>query len=222
MYQYSVSLAVFDYVPIALSAAGLAFIIATITHWSAQWRSIAALGAGLVISGGLLKASWKLLVASQQLDISWMNSALFFCLAPGMLILASSLWGASRGWPLTTQRPLIIIVSILIGVAFAVAARWPEQRYSMFYLLTLTTAGNLALVTQLIQHSLRHQQRLAALLFTCNFMAAFILVGLARIPDQSESLQWIEEIVNTLSQGAFAYAAFALHRALTAHQAEIR
>lgn len=222
MYQYSVSLAVFDYLPIALSALGFVFVIATTGHWSQQWRPIAAFGAALVITGGLSKASWKLLVASQQIDVTWMNSALFFCLAPGMLILAGAVYGATNGQSRIKPSRLIIAVSILIGIAFAVAATWPEQRYSMFYLLALTTAGNLALATQLIQKSLRHQQRTAALLFTCNFIAAFILVGLARIPDQTEALQWIEESVNTLSQGAFAYAAFALHRAITTNTAENR
>jgi hypothetical protein len=220
MYQYSVSLAVFDFVPIALSGVGLYFVSKTATLWGAHWQQLARFGAILIICGGLSKASWKLIVATLQIDISWMNSGLFFCLAPGMLILATAVWGAINNKGQTARRMTIAIPSLLVIAALAISLTWPEKRYSTFYLLLLTTLGNLALAYQLIVKSWEAKRLSASVMFFCNILAVFTMAGLARLPDQSEPLQWIAEMVNTASQGAFAYAAYILFTAIKASSPE--
>ena len=220
MYQYSLGLAAFDFVPIVLSGIGLYFVTACATLWSANWQNLARLGAVLVLAGGISKASWKLIIASQQIDISWMNSALFFCLAPGMFILATTVWGASNNKNSRAKKITILIpATFLIGAA-VIAAKWPEQRYSTYYLLLLTTAGNLALAFQLIIKAWNLRRFSASVLLFCNILAVFIMAGLARLPDQSEGLQWIEELLNAASQGAFAFATYILYTALKAHSPE--
>jgi hypothetical protein len=213
MYQYSVGLAAFDYIPIALSATGLLYITNTITLWAQQWRYVALIGACLIIVGGLSKATWKMLVASQQVDIAWMNAALFFCLAPGMLILSSAIWGAVHQQGRLRQKIILLTAVSLAIISLLLSYHWPDQRYGKFYLLGLATIGNLALSIQLAIKALQTSKPLAAACFTFNLLAVFVMVGLARLPVQSESLQWIEEILNTFSQGAFAYAAFILYSA---------
>lgn len=220
MYQYSIGLAVFDFVPIALSGIGLYFVTATATLWSTNWQRLAQFGALLILAGGLSKASWKLIVASQQIDISWMNSALFFCLAPGMFILANSVWGASNNKGSGAQKMVILASSALILGAIAIATKWPEQRYSSYYLLFFTTLGNLALAFQLIIKTWKLKRLKASVLLFCNILAVFIMAGLARLPDQSEGLQWIEELLNTASQGAFAFATYSLYSAVKSHSQE--
>ncbi|MGJ8686394.1 MAG: hypothetical protein ACSHWQ_02865, partial [Spongiibacteraceae bacterium] len=79
MPQYSIALALFDYLPVTLSAYGLYYLLKALATVNLHWQRIAILGATLVISGGLLKASWKLIVASMEVDISWMNQSLFYC-----------------------------------------------------------------------------------------------------------------------------------------------
>jgi hypothetical protein len=214
MYQYSIGLAVFDFVPIVLSGMGLYFVSTTATLWGARWQQLARLGAILILCGGISKASWKLIVATFQTDISWMNSALFFCLAPGMLILAATVWGASNNKGQTARHITLIVPGLLVIAALAITASWPEKRYGTFYLLALTTLGNVALALQLIIKSWNARRLSASVMFFCNILAVFTMAGLARLPDQSEALQWIEELINTASQGAFAYAAYTLYSAI--------
>ncbi|WP_320837192.1 hypothetical protein [Zhongshania sp.] len=214
MYQYSVGLAAFDYVPIVLSGVGLYFVAATATAWSGRWQQLARLGAVLIICGGISKASWKLIVATAQIDISWMNTALFFCLAPGMLILAGAVWGASRNKGVGARLLTLAAPATLIFGAALIALNWPQQRYHTALLLMLTTIGNVALAGQLIVKSWHLKRPSASILFFCNIIAVFALAGLARIPAQTEPLQWLEEFINAFSQAAFAYAAYILYTAV--------
>jgi len=214
MYQYSVGLAAFDFVPIVLSGIGLYFVTATASLWCDRWQRLAQVGALLILCGGISKASWKLIVATAQIDISWMNSALFVCLAPGMLILATVVWGASGSKGASARQLALAIPATLIVGAVIIAFIWPGQRYHTFYLLILTTIGNLALATQLIIKSWRLERLSASVMFFCNILAVFTLAGLARIPEQTEALQWLEECINAFSQAAFAYAAYTLYSAV--------
>ena len=43
-----------------------------------------------------------------------------------------------------------------------------------------------------------------------NVIGTFVLSGLGRLPEQTLQLQWIEELVNTLAQGAMLFAVLTL------------
>ncbi|CAA0081981.1 Uncharacterised protein [Zhongshania aliphaticivorans] len=220
MYDYSIGLAAFDFVPIALSGIGLYFLSKTATLWNPQWRGLAQFGALLILAGAISKASWKLIVATQKIDISWMNDALFFCLAPGMIILASAIWGASNNKGANAKRITLVTSGLLVIAALAIALIWPEQRYSTFYLLALTTLGNLALASQLIVKSWKLKRLNASVMFLCNILAVFVMAGLARVPNQTEGLQWIAELTNTFSQAAISWASYLLYSTIKASSSE--
>jgi len=48
---------------------------------------------------------------------------------------------------------------------------------------------------------------LAGALFIINLICVFLLSGMARIPEQTITLQWIEESINAISWLCFAIAA---------------
>jgi hypothetical protein len=50
-------------------------------------------------------------------------------------------------------------------------------------------------------------------LFIVSMVVTLLLNGLARAEAQSEALQWAEQLLNTLNQGAFLLGAFLLERA---------
>ncbi len=50
-------------------------------------------------------------------------------------------------------------------------------------------------------------------LFIASMIVTLLLNGLARAEAQSEALQWVEQLLNTLNQGAFLLGAFLLERA---------
>jgi hypothetical protein len=51
-----------------------------------------------------------------------------------------------------------------------------------------------------------------AALFIINLVGVFLLNGLARMPEQTIALQWIEESINTVSWLAFAVAAYKIYQ----------
>lgn len=79
-----------------------------------------------------------------------------------------------------------------------------------FILLGFMTIGNVALVILLVQQARRQQLNLVEVLLAAHILIVFILSGMARIPDQTIPLQWLEQLLNTGAQGAFAYAVWRL------------
>jgi hypothetical protein len=86
-------------------------------------------------------------------------------------------------------------------------AFFAESRAWFFILLGATTLGNLALLFQLIFSSIKNRLWLGAGLFLINFAVIFILTGTS---DQTVTLQWFKQILNTFSQIAFAVASYFL------------
>jgi len=66
----------------------------------------------------------------------------------------------------------------------------------------------------LIRQANQQKLKVAAWLFAFNLIAIFSLSGMARIPEQTITLQWIEEVINVFGQGAFAFAAWQLGRSV--------
>ena len=94
MTEYTVSLALFDFVPVICSGIGLFFITRMIARLDANSGKVAYLAGTLIVLGGLSKATWKLIFTSSGTDIAWMNDMLFIFLAPGFTLLSWALWNA--------------------------------------------------------------------------------------------------------------------------------
>ncbi|WP_420630132.1 hypothetical protein [Candidatus Leptofilum sp.] len=215
--EYTLSLALVDFIPVIFSAVGVFLIARMIARLDAMSGQVAYLAAGLITLGGLSKAVWKLIIATTGNDFAVLDNLLFVFLGPGFTLLAGALWhfrGALAG-KVSSQRvwlrPFIIIALFGIG---AIIARFvqPQERYWVFTLLALTTLANLAVGILLIRQAMQQRLTLAAGLFLFNLIAVFALSGLARVPEQTIALQWVEETINAFAQGAFAFAAWQLSR----------
>lgn len=215
--DYTISLALVDFIPVIFSAVGVFLIARMIAEVVLTSGSVAYLSALLIALGGLTKATWKLIIATTGEDIVWLDDLLFVMLGPGFTLLAWALWNmqlALRNKPPAPKvwlRPLGVIALFGLG---ALSARifQPQARYWVYILLTLTTFANLAVGVLLIRQAKRHGLTLAAGLFLFNLIAIFALSGLARVPEQTIALQWVEELLNTAAQGAFVVAAWQLAR----------
>ena len=215
--EYTLSLALVDFIPVIFSAVGVFLIARMVAMLDAVSGRVAYLAAGLITLGGLTKAVWKLVIAASGTDLAGLDDLLFVFLGPGFTLLSWALWNAQlrlggKAIPKGIWlRPLGVIGLFGIG---AVAAKifTPQARYWVYILLTLTTFANLAVGILLIRQARQQQLTVAAGLFLFNLIAIFSLSGMARVPEQSIGLQWIEESINVLGQGAFAFAAWRLSR----------
>ena len=218
--EYTLGLALEDFIPVILSSIGLYIIGQMVRRIDARLGQMAQLGWLLVSLGGLLKATWKLVMAvtNAQTNLAWLDKGMFIWMAAGFTLLAFALWYTAEIMMNEGQMPvprrLWLGPAIVLGLAAVavLATGFPDLSVNTwrFILLGITTIGNVVTAVLLIQKSRRLGCNLAAILFLVNIIIVFILSGMARIPTQTIPLQWTEQLLNTLSQGAFVYAAWQL------------
>ena len=209
--EYTLSLALVDFLPVTFTAIGFYFLYKMISHVNPQQGKIAIIGAILVVMGGLLKAIWKTIMASTggATNIVWMDDGLFAWMAPGYVILAWSVWQAVRSVRgQKTYHPWfapVIIAILTLAFAYKLFAA-QSDRWNLILLIVMVLATVITSVL-LIIFAFRQKLPLAGALFIINIVCVFILSGLARIPEQTIALQWTEESINSISWLCFAIAA---------------
>jgi hypothetical protein len=214
---YTLELALVDYLPILFTAVGLWFVARLALQTGASQGQMAMLGGGLVVVGGLLKATWKLIMAATAgaTDIRWMDNGLFIGMAPGFVLVGAGVWYAMRAaqgrrlgrvWP----APLVIIIS-MFGASLFLGWRNPDTPAWERVLLGVMVLAST--VTSILLTIFAFRQKLPASggLFILNLAGVYVLNGLARLENQTIALQWVEEIINTAAWLAFAVAGWKLH-----------
>ena len=210
--EYTLSLALVDFLPVAFTAIGLYFIYRMVKHISVTQGNVALLGVILTIAGGFFKAVWKTFMASSggAIDINWMENGLFVWMAPGYTLLLWSVWQTVR----TVQGkktfhtwipPVVFIVLMFAGSYYLFASSpaspaWERVLLSVMVLATVVTG------ILLIVFGFRQKLPLAGWLFIINLVGIFLLNGLARMDTQTIALQWTEESINAISWLCFTFA----------------
>ncbi|GLP96380.1 hypothetical protein [Paraferrimonas sedimenticola] len=223
MYQYSVALAVYDYIPILLSAIGLYYLTKALQTWHPPIASSASLAAALIVAGGLCKATWKLLISTMDVNVMALNHALMLFMAPGFILLTWCVWTTRRYYanrptsPTSWRCPASTIATLLI-VVVVLALQFPDKRLWFFALLGALTLSNIIFAWHAVRHSWQTANKGAAILYLLNVIAVFAMSGLARVGDNSESFQWIAQLSNTVTQGLFAGAGYLLWKARSPQQ----
>ena len=215
MEDYSLGLALFDYLPVLLSAVGLYLLANLLAKALPASRALLLLGFALVIVGGLSKATWKLIWVLTEENIVVLDSLLFICMAPGMVLLATHTAAASVRWHGGTGasnagRNAVLVIVPVLAVAAGLAANQPGGRTWFFLLLATSALANIAMTLILIRLSWGWQQRLTAGIFLLSLALTLSLSWLARISAGSAPLQWLAENLNLVATGSFALAVWRL------------
>jgi hypothetical protein len=194
MTDYPVALAAEDFVPVALTALGMAML--------RHRHPLVPAAAALVVAGGFGKATWKLVVALGGPDLPWLRGALFPLLAIGFTAFAYALSRESRRPP----HPAVLAVPAMTALAMSAVLRdtWPALLWTI---VAVTAAAVL-----LARSAARAGDPLAATLFGLWLAGQYLLGPMAARAEQSVPLQWVEQSCNTLAQAAFAFAAWHLTR----------
>jgi len=166
--------------------------------------SIALLGVVLIGAGGVAKALWKVLLTAADRDIAVLQQSLFPLLATGFVLVAWALWSGLVGRPVPWW-PAALALALGIVAALAKLAMSP----------LLIVAASAALITSglAIRWAVRDKVPAAVVLFVIGMASSIVLAYLAGPKiEQTLSLQWVEEITNTVGQGAFLLASLLLWR----------
>ncbi len=210
---YTLELALVDYLPVAFTALGLFYIGRMVAHVDMGRGRVAAVGAVLTVAGGLAKATWKLIMALSRgsTDVVWLDNSLFILMAPGYTLLAYGVWQTMQQMRGRTTGHRWLPPTVFIGVVFVAAVLMalmrPDSPAWERILLTVMVLATVVTGVLLIVFSFRQKLPLPAWLFVLNLAGVFVLNGMARMPDQTIVLQWIEQSINAVAWLAFAYAA---------------
>ena len=200
--EYGLALALEDFVPVVLAGAGALVLASAAGRRVPALRNPALVGGLLVTAGGLSKAVWKTLVASEPCrNVELLEQLLFPCLAFGFAAMAWAVVGARRG-SVPRRAPFAAVPVAGAVVALVVGALWP--------MLVVAAVGAVTVGVVAARWARDQQDRRAAVLFVVYVVGTLVLPPLAARPEQSESLQWIEQLTNSAVQLCFLLGALSL------------
>ncbi len=215
---YTLPLALTDFLPVAFSAVGMFFVARMVAHLSKTQGQMALIGAGLIVAGGFIKAVWKTIMAATNgtVNIVWMDDGLFVWMAPGFVLMAWAVLSAvqlARGQkPKSVWAVPLGLIAVMFAASIFMAFRRPDSPTWSRVLLGGMVLATVATSVLLIIFAFRQKMSLMAALFILNLVGVFLLNGMARMPDQTIALQWVEEAINAVSWLAFAFAAYKIYQ----------
>ncbi len=217
MEEFTIGLALYDFVPVALTGIAVYFIAQLVRMSRVPGAGYAVAGALLVVAAGLSKAVWKLNATINGVDVTWLANALFPLMAPGFTLLAAGAWGVwrhARGK--TVSRRLWLVPLALIAVTYAFALYQAQvagvERGWFPPIMNLASLANIGLTVLLFLIAWHQQQRAIAFLLFFNLAMVFALIPIAQMETQSIAIHWFEQTLTAIGAGTFAYANFRIYR----------
>lgn len=213
MVDVSVPLALYDFVPVIISAVALGVIARVVATTDSSLGRWASLGVALVVGGGLARASWKLVVAAEGTDLRLLHDGLYVLLAPGFLLLGTCAWRIRSGAAAAQahRAPPWLPTAVVIGVlaVLSIVGQGTGRVVPLLWLAT-ATAGVAALTIGCATIARRRGRPAIGWLFLAYLAITLILNGFARFAVQTEAVQWVEQSLNTLNQLLLLAAALRL------------
>lgn len=212
----SVPLALEAFLPVLFIGLGMFFIVRLVRQLDRNCGHLASLGFLLITLGTFLHTLWKLILATTELNIPVLNHSLFIFSAPGFVLVAWAVWNTFYGGPSGTPVWVVPVIVIVVGGGAAAINALSKGGQRWFYiLLGLATVAQIATAVLLAWQSWRRRLALASLLFIFYLVVVSVQTSFFQLLSSSITLQWIEQIVNTIILGAFAYASWQLERSIT-------
>ena len=192
-------LAVFDFVPNIAFLIGAYFLVRIAYMVRGKNCGILVIaGAFLILLGGFMQATWKLLYTTDTADIRLMSNVQFILLAPGFVILLIAVILIARRSGKRINPPLLAVAS------------WKLPFLIVMVIASLIAQGMLAYV------SFRRHAYAAGVGFVVAFVCLLSMGGMAG-SEQTITQQWAEESVNAIAQIAFVVGSYLLYRDFKAH-----
>ena len=188
------SLALFDFLPPLAFLAGAFYLVRTsiLCRGRPCGRMVMA-GTLLVFLGGFLKATWKLLYTTGAADIQWLSQGQFVFSAIGFLGMCVAVILMARGRR-QSAPPLVMAM-----------AAW---KIPFLFVMTVASLGAEGILAYL---AFRRKARRAAAGFVVGVLGILAMGALASA-EQTLTMQWIEETVNTVGQLGFMLGSILLYR----------
>jgi hypothetical protein len=200
MDTYSIPLALVDFLPNITFLIGAFFLVKIARICSGKrvgWMMMA--GGLLVFLGGFTKALWKFMVAANIANIVWLSQLQFIL--------------ASFGFLATCVTTIYIVrrrKTLAKGGIMLALAPW---KIPFMFIMTLTSLGTEGILAYL---AFQRNLKVAGAAFAVGVMGLLAMGALASA-EQTITMQWIEEIINTIGQSGFMVGCILLHQNFKTH-----
>ncbi|MBQ1742522.1 MAG: hypothetical protein II045_05460 [Oscillospiraceae bacterium] len=196
MYEFTVPMALVDYIPVLLFGAAAVLLQRDLYNKMPKY-AFACFAAGTIniFIAGFLKATWKLLYALGACDFQALNTMFLPTQSIGFLL-------AGLG-----------VVLMLTGRKRRVLAAAPPVFGGTMLFISIMVLGLGAICSGLSVVAVRMKKSSAALLFILSFLCSMGMGYLSSRDAASAAVNWIEQSVNCVGQGAMLLGALTLHRA---------
>ena len=197
--EYTIGLALLDYVPNLFFLFGSIFIIKLWTQkkWNLTYF-LWSVGSILVFIGGIFKAIWKTIIVITSSSIAFLSDYLFIWQTIGfsLMFLGTLFIFREKRNSSSDVKNLIPALAIL------------PWKIPFLAIQTISYFGNQII---LIFYSFKRKMPVIGVLLIANVILTFGLVGLAS-GDLTIPMQWIAESVNTISQACYLCAGYLILR----------
>jgi len=192
--MYSVEMALYDFVPVIGFLVGGIYLVKLSRYALKKLMTVIMTTSVIVIVlGGGLQASWKLLTAINLPHPIWMSQGQFVFMATGYVLM------------------LIPVLALLRKNKTKVAEALPAMAAWKIPFLAVMTLASLSTYALLVVLSLRRKSWLAGLGFIFAFISV-LTMGFMASQTQTIQLQWIEQTINTLGNWGFALGAILVYK----------
>jgi hypothetical protein len=196
MYEFSVPMALADYVPVILFA--VAAVLMQRDYYNKMPKyAFACLAAGCVNAflAGFLKATWKLLYAMGVCDFQVLNMMFLPVQSIGLLL---------------TGFGLVLMLCAKKQVMLATA---PPVFTGTFVFITMMVLGLGAMCAALSVVAVKMKKKGLIVVFVLTFLCYMAMGYLASREGNSAAMNWVEQGVNTLGQILLLAGVATLHKA---------
>lgn len=207
---YTIPLALQDYMTVIFSAFALSLLTRMAWQMDAKIGRMALVGLILAITGGVFKATGKLILAAGGPDVAWLNLGLFPFVAPGFTLVAWALYQVRRMFrnqpPL--RRPWLVPSIIIAVVGAGVLAIGMAGGPWRVPLILLATVMNVFLLGMLILAAWGRKMWLTGGLFLTTLLIILVMSQLAGMDNPSINMVWFMQISQTTAQALFTLGAW--------------
>lgn len=200
---YTVPLAAIDYIPNFLFLFAVIILRSYFKEFSLQKKfRFVIIGGISVFIGGILKSTWKLILAMTDIDVRILDDSLwvFQVIGFGLIFYGTILFQRQFNNDYLQNKKQ----KIKNAVPMILLAIWEIPLLILQVIFWFTSLG------VLIYHSFKQKVKTAGFFFMLTLICTLVMSGLGSNQDLSIEIQWVAEFVNIFSQLAFLIGTFIL------------
>ena len=195
MYNVSVPMALMDFVPVVFYGFTAAILRRDLFNkMSRQNFSLFSAGTVFIFMAGLLKALWKLLYGAGICDFQALNTIFLPVQSIGFLLTGVSII-------LMVARKKVPVLAV------------PPVFGGTMVFIPMMVLGLGAIVTVLSVLAVKLKKKPVMALFILSFLASLAMGGMASQDSSQAWVNWVEQSLNCVGQGALLLGVLALDRA---------